>query len=106
MAGNAFADSVFAQAAPRVHGVGLRSMALAAGILAAVTLTLLIGLAWLAVHADQVPDGEQLAWLIGGVALFFAGWTVLMGWLLVRWLLRPLGDLAFAMRLIERGDYY
>ncbi|MEO7640129.1 MAG: ATP-binding protein, partial [Ramlibacter sp.] len=38
-------------------------------------------------------------------AVLFTACAVLLGWIVVHWLLRPLGALTYAMRLIERGDY-
>lgn len=106
MAAKAFADSVFAQAGPRRRGnIGLRGLALAGIGIASVPLVFLLGLALFALDNVEGAVGQELAWMVAGVALLFTGCALLLGWIVVHWLLRPLGALTHAMRLIERGDY-
>ena len=107
MAAKAFADSVFAQAGPRMRGsTGLRGLALAGVGIALVPLLFLLGVAWFAADSVGGAAGGELAWMIGIAALLLTGCAVLLGWIVVHWLLQPLGDLTYAMRLIERGDYH
>lgn len=107
MAAKAFADSVFAQAGPRLRGsTGLRGLALAGVGIALVPLVFLLGLALFAATSVPGAAGEELAWMIGAIALLFFGCAALLGWIVVHWLLQPLGDLTYAMRLIERGEYH
>ncbi|RZJ20313.1 MAG: PAS domain-containing protein, partial [Haliea sp.] len=107
MAVKAFADSVFAQAGPRMRGsTGLRGLALAGVGIALVPLVFLLGLALFAVTSVPGAAGEELAWMIAAIAVLFIGCAMLLGWIVVHWLLQPLGDLTYAMRLIERGEYH
>src|SRR5688572_17151047 len=99
-----FADSVFAQDGQRrVRGLGLHRALRVAAVLAVVPMALLLGLAWYAWELDT-PAAAQLAWLILAAVVLLAACAGVAGWLGVRWLVRPLRELAWAMRQIERGE--
>jgi PAS domain S-box-containing protein len=101
---NGYRDSVFAQADQRAsRAVGLRSIALAGMAFAVVPLLLLLGLAWFAGYDLNTP--AQMRWVMAGIGLIIVLYTGALGWLGVRWIGRPLHELAKAMNQIEHGDY-
>jgi len=105
MGAKGFADSVFTHGGERrMRGMRLRHVALAGMALALVPVLALAALAW---HAgqDDSPAASAMSWLGAGAALFLALYAMLLAWLAMRWVVRPLRELAQAMQAIEQGNY-
>jgi len=104
MANQLDADSVFAPGpAPPPRGIGLRAAAAAWMALAVLPALVLAALAWYGRH-EGIPGDSFGGWLVL-VAATCGLYALLLAWFGLRSLLRPLGQLAAAMREIEEGRY-